>query len=95
MNPIDATALSPLIYGMVAMASVVASLAFFKFWKVSGDRFFGWFALSFALMALNRVALAIIPLDIEGRSLLFWLRLFAYLLILLAIVDKNLKGREV
>lgn len=81
--------LNALIFGMIAMACLVVSLAFLRFWKLSGDRFFALFSLSFALQAAVRVALGLIPLDTEGRTLLYWVRLLAYLLILAAILDKN------
>lgn len=89
MASLDVNVLSTLILGMVAMASLVASLAFLRFWRITSDRFFALFALSFALLAANRIALALIPAETEGRTFLYWIRLFAYLMILLAILDKN------
>lgn len=81
--------LNSLIFGMIAMACLVASLAFLRFWRLSRDRFFLLFAVSFGLQAAVRVGLGLIPVDTEGRTLLYWLRLLAYLLILFAILDKN------
>lgn len=78
-----------LTFGMIAMASAVVSLFFLRFWRLSGDRFFALFALSFALLAVVRVGLGMIPVDAENRTLLYLVRLLAYLLILAAILDKN------
>lgn len=89
MASLDANVLSALIFGMVAMAALVASLAFLRFWRLTGDRFFALFALSFALTAVNRIALALIPVETEGRTLLYWVRLASYLMILFAVLDKN------
>lgn len=78
-----------LLFGMISMACFVVSLAFLRFWKLSGDRFFAMFALSFAVQALVRIGLGLVPVDTEGRTILYWVRLLAYLLILVAILDKN------
>ena len=46
----------------VAMASFVASLFFFlRFWRGTRDLLFFFFAIAFAVDALTRVALALIP----------------------------------
>ncbi len=81
--------LDTLIFGMITMACMVVSLFFLRFWRLSGDRFFALFALSFALLAVVRLGLGLVPVDVEERTLLYWVRLLAYLLILVAILDKN------
>lgn len=78
-----------MIFGMIAMACLVVSLVFLRFWRLSGDRFFALFAGSFALLAVVRLGLGVVPVDTEGRTLLYWVRLLAYLMILAAILDKN------
>lgn len=82
------------ILGMSAMACAVAALYFVRFWRVTGDRLFLVFAVSFFLMGVIRVGLgcaAELGLKADEHSVyLYSLRLVAYLLILAAIVDKNL-----
>lgn len=75
--------------GVLAALCLTAALIFLRFWKKSGDRFFGFFALAFVVMGLNRISLAFIPEDQEPGTLAYLVRLAAFVLILLGIVDKN------
>jgi peptidoglycan/LPS O-acetylase OafA/YrhL len=74
-------------------ASVVTSagiaLFFLRFWQRSGDRLFGIFALAFAVFAANRGVLVIMGDDDESAAYVYLVRLAAFLLILLAIIDRN------
>ncbi|WKB53104.1 DUF5985 family protein [Eleftheria terrae] len=83
-----------LLMGAIAMASVVASLFFLRFWRRTRDRFFLLFALAFLLDALNRVALGLALPPHEEAPLAYLVRLLSFALILGAIVDKNLRGRR-
>jgi hypothetical protein len=77
----------------VAMASLVAAAFFWRFWRHTHDRFFMLFAAAFLLEAINRTTLAAIGSVTEEQEPLFYLvRLFSFVLILIAIVDKNLRG---
>lgn len=75
--------------GAIAMANFTASLFFFKFWRHSRDRFFMFFALAFAMEALVRVMLGVIHYSSEQEPLFYLVRLFSYVLIIIAIIDKN------
>ena len=74
--------------GAIAMACVVAACFFLRFWRKTRDRLFGLFAVSFGVLALNWVALAFTRGD-EVRVMLYAVRLVAFVVILVAIVDKN------
>lgn len=50
------------------------------------------FALAFWLLGLQRLVFAFTELVEEGRTGLYLVRLFAFLLILWAIIDKNRAG---
>jgi hypothetical protein len=81
------------LLGAVAMASLVAAAFFWRFWRQTHDRFFMLFAAAFFLEAINRTTLAAIGSVTEEQEPLFYLvRLFSFVLILIAIVDKNLRG---
>lgn len=84
--------MNQMLMGAIALGSLVAGLFFFKYWRRSGDRFFIYFALSFWLEAVNRVALALIVTGNELAPLIYGLRVVAYGLILFAIIQKN-RGR--
>ena len=81
------------LLGAVAMASLVAAAFFWRFWRQTHDRFFMLFAAAFLLEAINRTTLAAIGSVTEEQEPLFYLvRLFSFVLILIAVVDKNLRG---
>jgi hypothetical protein len=77
------------LLGAIAMGTLVCSLIFLRLWRESSDRFFLFFSLSFLVQAVNRVALSMEPSPNEGSPLHYWVRLLAYVLIIVAIVDKN------
>jgi uncharacterized membrane protein len=78
-----------LLLGALAMATTVVGLIFLRLWHDSRDRFFLFFALSFLVQAFNRIALAVSADPQEGHPLHYLVRLAAYILIILAILDKN------
>ena len=84
-----ASPLNVLLLGAVAMGSAIAGLLFLRFWRDGRDRLFLLFALSFFLQAVNRVALALTERPNEGSPWHYGVRLVAYLLIIVAILDKN------
>ncbi|WP_332823752.1 DUF5985 family protein [Ramlibacter sp.] len=81
-----------LLMGAIAAGSGFAGLFFFRFWRHTRDRFFLFFAGSFWLEAINRVALALLPYANEQEPLFYLVRLVAYGLIIAAIWQKN-RGR--
>ena len=77
------------LWGALTMGCLTASAIFLKSWRGSRDRFFLLFAVAFLCMALNWTALAVIKPPRESMHYVYLLRLVAYVLILVAIVDKN------
>jgi hypothetical protein len=77
------------LIGVIAMASVVAALFFLRFWRDTGDRLFLIFSAAFFLLAATRVGLALSHVQQEPQTHWYWVRLTAFVLILVAIVDKN------
>lgn len=83
-----------LMAGAIAMASLTIALFFLRFWRSSGDRFFLYFALSFAIEGLHRVYAVMRDSGGEDSPLHYLIRLAAYGLILWAILEKNLPRRK-
>lgn len=81
--------LDPMLAGAIVMASLTVSLFFLRFWKSTRDRFFLFFAIAFALEAMTRTVLAITHAQSEDAPAYYLPRLAAYVLILIAILDKN------
>lgn len=79
----------PIVSGALTMGYFVAGLFFLRFWSGTRDRLFLFFTASFWLLALQRVALATLGEAFEDRSGFYIVRLLAYILILVAIFDKN------
>ena len=75
------------LQGAVAMGWLVAGVFFLRFWQQSQDRLFLQFAFAFWLLAFSSVMLGTIPFATESRVDVFVVRLVAYALILVAIID--------
>lgn len=80
-----------MLMGGIAMGWAVAGLFFFRFWRHTRDRFFLFFAASFWIESINRVALGLWANASETNPLFYSIRLVSYGLILLAIWQKNRK----
>lgn len=80
--------------GAVTLAYVVASTYFVHFWRRTADRLFLAFALAFGLLALNQIAVFLVGTEDERYNYAYILRVLGFILILLAIVDKNLSARR-
>ena len=78
-----------MLLGAIAMASLIAGLFFLRFWKTTRDRFFLYFALSFWIQAVSRVIQVFMESVPENVPIIYLIRLLAFVLILLAIADKN------
>jgi hypothetical protein len=78
--------------GAIFLALLAISLFFFRFHQSTRDRLFGFFSAAFALLALEHLCLEF--LAINGEAKLYLIRLTAFLLILLAIWDKNRKSEK-
>ena len=79
------------LLGAMAMGCAVAALFFLRFWRSSRDRLFLWFAASFFLEAVNRTAFALGDVARDDAPLYYGIRLLSYLLILWAVLEKNLR----
>ena len=86
----DVRAVVPLLVsGAIAMGYAVAGLFFLRFWRETRDRLFLIFTGAFWVLGLQRLALVFTRDMTEDNTGLYLIRLFAFLLILGAIVDKN------
>jgi hypothetical protein len=77
------------LFGVLTALSLVCGLFFVRYWRSSGDRFFAFFALAFWSLGANWALLVGRDSRDEYTPYFYLLRLFAFLLILTAIVDKN------
>lgn len=82
------------ISGMLVMATFAIGLYFLKFWRLSKDRFFIWFAVAFWVFGLGWIVRAIHPDVSEHGHWAYVPRLLAFLIIIVAILDKNRRVQE-
>jgi hypothetical protein len=85
--------LNVFLRGSIAMGHAVAGLFFLRYYVRSRDQFFLMFSIAFFALGSIRVAMIFLADPME-QHYLYWVRFFAYLLILGAIVKKNLPRRE-
>ncbi len=80
--------------GAVTFGYLVAALFFTRFWKKTGDRLFVAFGIAFVLLALNQALAQWLGAADERVGYTYLLRVLGFVLILWAIVDKNVSKRE-
>jgi hypothetical protein len=81
--------MNPMLGGALAMAAWLISLFFLRFWRTTRDRLFLFFCLAFSTLSLNWLLLAWLPSLSETHGEVFLLRLLAFVLIIIGVVDKN------
>jgi hypothetical protein len=80
--------------GAVTLGFLVAATFFLRFWRRTHDRLFVAFAAAFGLMALNQALAAFLGAGDELTPYTYVLRVLGFVLILIAIVDKNVSSRR-
>lgn len=85
--------LADFLAGALTASFMVAGMLFLRFWRRTHDRLFLAFAVAFALLALNQAIVALLGTGDERTPYTYALRVLGFVLILFAIVDKNLSAR--
>lgn len=83
-----------LLIGVLAGLCLVAGLFFLKFWRKTHDSLFLAFAASFFIRGLNDANRASMTRPSEASIWSYLVGLAASLLIVIAIVRKNLDGKD-
>jgi hypothetical protein len=78
-----------LLSGVLLSGYAIAALFFLRFWRDTRDRLFVFFAIAFCLLAIQRAALGWALWSGRETVVYYALRLAAFVLILIGIVDKN------
>ena len=82
------------LHGALMMGCFVIGLVFLKYWRVSRDRFFVFFAAAFWVFAIGWGVRAFIHSASEHGHLVYVPRLLGFLLILAGIFDKNRRSSD-
>ncbi len=80
--------------GAIMMCYLVAGVFFLRFWRETRDRLFIMFSVAFWLLALNQVGFVFVAEGSEARGYSYLVRLLAFILILIAIADKNRSAKN-
>jgi hypothetical protein len=75
--------------GIATCGSWGIAALFFRFWRETHDRFFALFATAFFILSMNWMLLVSMHPTSESRPFFYMLRLAAFGLIILAVIDKN------
>ncbi len=81
------------LLGIIATASFTAGIFFLRFWRDTRDSFFLLFAAFFIIEGVNRTAFLLLQRPNEGHYSMYLVRLIGFLLILVAIVNKNYRRK--
>jgi hypothetical protein len=71
------------------MACLTIAFFFVHFWQRTKDRLFLTFAAAFFLLMLERLILVILGPTDEFRPFVYLVRFCAFVLIIIAVIDKN------
>ena len=89
MTPIEK--LNLIFSGTLIFGFWVGGLLFLRYWKTTRDVLFGWFAAAFWMLMLERVFLVIINPEDEARPYVYLVRLLAFSMLIVAVIQKNKK----
>ena len=78
-----------LLSGILIAEYAAIALFFARFWAKSRDRLFLMFSAAFVVLAGQRLAIALTREILEQQAPLYLLRLAAFVVILVAIIDRN------
>jgi hypothetical protein len=78
--------------GAITLGFFLIGLFFLRFWKKIHDRFFLIFGIAFFVLAAERLILAFTDPTLEFRPFIYLVRLAAFILIIIAVIDKNRAG---
>jgi hypothetical protein len=83
-----------LLTGIIILGYAAGGTFFLRFWRETRDRLFVLFAIAFFILGLQRLLMGVLDPTNESLPLLFVIRLLAFILILIAIVDKNVRAKR-
>lgn len=86
--------LSLFLSGANTLGFLVAALLFLRAWARTRDGLFASFAAAFVLLATNQLLASFVNLPDADKSWIFLLRLAAFVLIIVAIIAKNVRARR-
>ena len=81
--------LNQFLAGAATVSLLIIAMFFIRFWKRTQDRLFLFFAGAFGFLMIERIVRAAMTIEDEWAPYVYTIRLIAFVLIIIAIVDKN------
>ncbi len=85
--------MNAVISGAIMMAYFVAGLFFLRFWFRTRDTLFAYFAVAFWILGAQRIAISVAGDRFEDDTIFYLIRLSAFVLLLVAIWNKNRENK--
>ena len=82
------------LLGIIVACSITAGAFFIKFWRQTRDTLFLAFGAAFLIEGFNRSMILFVDAPNLGHPVIYVVRLLSYLLILVAIINKNRAPRS-
>ena len=82
------------LQGAITAGYLMCAVFFLRFWRRTAERLFCAFSLAFLFLALNQVLGWYLEAGDERTAYVYSLRVIGFVLILAAIIDKNLVRRR-
>ena len=83
-----------MLSGALLFSYFIAGIHFVRFWRRTSDKLFLHFAVAFWLFALNQIVASIPVVTDETAGYEYLLRVLGFIVILVAIVQKNFGAAE-
>lgn len=83
-----------LVAGAIGTGYMIVGAFFLRFWSRTRETLFFCFAVAFALMAAAQVLPVILGIPKESQEGVYLLRLAAFVLIIVAVILKNVGGKR-
>lgn len=80
------------LQGISATAAWASGLMFVRVWRRSGDPLFGFFGAAFWFLAASWGLLAVFSPTEEARPYIYGIRLVAFALLIIGMLEKNRHG---
>ena len=81
--------LNQFLAGAASISLLAITLFFLRFWKRTRDRLFLFFAGAFTFLMIERIVRAAMAVETEWAPYVYSIRLAAFVLIIVAVADKN------
>lgn len=81
--------LNQYLAGAATISLLVIAMFFLRFWKRTQDRLFLFFSGAFLFLMTERIVRAAMTVENEWAPYVYTIRLAAFVLIIVAVVDKN------